>query len=280
MFMDFFSFIFLLVFGTLFVIAASPIIIYSVGKRWVKNAVNPYQRAITSFGQFQHPSRSYLEAFANSQLAQKWINEGRLSTETASVLFAYMNTTSRSLFTRSIQRERIKPIDTFLRRTKKAKKTHLDQAEVEIKTFLTEDIALNKTTKEHFQFHYFNELYESIQIIKTNKMHANHAIQHQIDQVVSRTLQLLPYFDQHKMYELSHKFKTLLTKDLPESIRLLGNIDTAARLDKEAELYVVLKTILAEITQMEDNIKAASDEELAKRMKIMKTKYTLKQEEE
>ncbi|PGK52412.1 hypothetical protein CN918_32015 [Priestia megaterium] len=278
--MDFLSLIFMIVFGGLFVLAASPIIIYSLGKRWIINAANPYQRVITSFKQLQHPFRSYIEAFANTELAKRWINEGRLSPETSSVLFAYMDGSTRTLFTRSLARERIKSIDAFLRKTKKAKKLHMDQTDAEIKHLLNEDILQNKATKEHLQFYYYDELYESLELINTHKQQANHAIQHQIDQVISRTLYLLPYFEQHKMYELSHKFKTLITKDLPESTRLLGNIDASGRLDKETELYVVLKTILSEITQMENNIKASSDEELAKRMKIMKTKYTLQQEEE
>ena len=276
--MDFLSFLFMLIFGGMFVLAASPIIIYSFGKRWIINATNPYQRVLTSFQQLQHPSRSFVEAFANTKLVQKWISEGRLSEVSASTLFAYMNNSVRNTFTRSLPRERIKPIDLFLRKTKKAKKIHIEHVEAEVKNLLQEDIEQLASTREHLQFYYFNELFDSLELVNTFKQQANHAIQHQIDQVVSRTLHLLPYFEQNKMYELSHKFKTLLIKDLPESIRLLSNIEGKEKLDKEAELYVVLKSVISEITQIENQIKNSTNDELEKRMKIMKTKYTLKQE--
>lgn len=270
----------LIAFGGFLFLAASPFIIYKAGKNYVNHMVNPYEKTVKSINKLEHPTKEFLSKFSKTTLFHSWRKNDKISIPTLSVLLTLLSPSERIYILKTMPKEKLLAVDDFLKKNKKVKPSIFDTASDEIRYLLTETVYEGTTDYETLLFYYYDELYEDIQFLLKERVNANHVIQHQIKQIIERSLILFPFFEKNKLFELSHKFKTLIQKDLKESLRLFSTIDSKQKIDNETELYAVLKTILKEIEEIEIKLQTTNEDELTKRMRILKNKFKVHIDEE
>jgi len=266
--------------GTL-LLAASPFILFYTGKSLVNQKLNPFQKQNDQFHQLPHKSKDMLHQFTASSLFATYVNQRQLSDQAMSILFLAKDKPNQLLFSKMLPKDQSLQIFEYLKKNKKIKSQAIDETVLEIRSLLFETIKQDKQNKQAVMYYYFDELYQDIQEINSMKNRVNGGIQIQIQQMIDKTLTLLPYFEEYQLFEMSHKFKTLIQKDIKEALQLFHSIEPThhSRAEKEAELLIIFKTILTEMNDMEKQLNEQNQDELEKKFRFLKTKFQLNQEQ-
>lgn len=278
--MDIITTILLFSLSGLVLLAASPFLVYKLGKNVFRNMFKPYERFINHIQASEHRYASFFKEIEKQYFITEWIRSKKISNETIALFLAFKPHQERISILRSLPQERIEQIDRMMRKTKKVKDVVWEQCFMEIRSLLEVEVKQQQASKDMLLFYYYDDLYEDIHFVREKSKVASYIIQQQVQQITEKTLSLLPTFQALQLYEESHKFTTLIKKDLRESLSLLQHINDEDKTEKETQMFVVLKSILNDMQEMEGNIKNAQKNELTKKMRVLEDKFQIHLDEE
>ncbi|MFX3624452.1 MAG: DUF3974 domain-containing protein [Ectobacillus sp.] len=274
--MEFLSFLlYVLGFIVLFGIGAA-IALFFLGRKLFLSWRKPYKKANDSLQRLAHAAHPFLDEFTRHPLFRQWLRtDARQELPVLTVLFCAADQQTKNYILSSLPKYEQKRLHATVKQKRKFTNEDVNYAVSAVRAYMDDEY--HHPGKKHdlsfYKLYFYDDYAQAISYIENRKRAVTPALGKTIDDIIALVLQNIPYYRERRMYEQTHKFEMLLTKDLPEMLELISQLPPAKRQEKENELALYLADFRQELEEAENSMYSSVNHALNVKMRATKEKF-------